>query len=96
MECVTVVSVPDNQVISQGVNHHCVNNNKGQQQHSPTTSEESTGSSMYVEELRSEVTRLKRALQTANTQVYHLQEKVRSVQQNTNGQGLLRSVILLA
>ena len=97
VECVTVVSVPDNQVITQGVNHHCANGH-----HSPASSTTSTtdgdqnqtnSTSAYLQELRIEISLLKRQLQSANTTIYHMQEKGRQLlPPNTNNthQGLLR------
>jgi hypothetical protein len=93
VECITVVSVPDDQVISQGVNHRCVN--KGTSNHSSPASSSSTTTDegAFMQDLRMEISSLKRQLQGANTTIYHMQEKNRQIQgggQSNNG--LLRFV----
>ncbi|OXA57094.1 Mitochondria-eating protein [Folsomia candida] len=91
VECITVVSVPDNQVISQGMNHRCSkpghdNNQSISPSSNSTSSSTATTESDFVQDLKSEIAQLKRQLICANSTIYQIQEKTRQTG------GLLRKV----
>jgi len=56
VDCVTVVSVPDNQVITQGVNHRC----------SVTKNSSPSPDEKVIDDLTNEINRLRKSLEDAN------------------------------
>ena len=84
MECVTLVSVPDDQVITQGINHHCsISKASGNRIGDSVVDHGSSPPSRLVADLRDEIALLRHQLEMAKEAIRNNNNKFES--KNTDG-----------